>query len=292
MDTKSIFDNIHRAEKGAKLSIIAYLLLSAIKLFVGFFFSSTALFADGINNATDVFSSICILIGLKISRKPADDDHKYGHLKAELISSLISSFIMLYAGIQVVIIAIKKLWHKEFETVSHISLWVSLLATIIMIIVFIYNLNLSKKINSAALKAAAYDNLSDALVSFGSAFGIIMSMLGFLAFDNIIALIIGLIIIYTAIKIFTEATHILTDGIDHKKLDEIKAIVNTIDGVISIKDIKGRSHGLVLFIDLTITVDKNLNVTASHDITVKIEKAIEKHFYYAHTLIHLEPHQK
>ena len=104
----SIFDNLKKAEQGAKLSILSYLFLTILKLGAGFIFRSSALVADGINNATDVISSICVLVGLKISRKPADEDHHYGHFRAELISTLIASFIMLYAGIEVVIYAVKK----------------------------------------------------------------------------------------------------------------------------------------------------------------------------------------
>ena len=91
----SIFEKLKKAETGARLSIFSYLLLILLKLGAGFFFRSSALVADGINNATDVISSICVLIGLKISRKPADEDHLYGHFRVELISTLIASFIML-----------------------------------------------------------------------------------------------------------------------------------------------------------------------------------------------------
>ena len=109
----SIFDKLKRAEQGAKLSILSYLLLTVLKLCAGLFFKSSALVTDGINNATDVISSVCVLIGLKISRKPADEDHLYGHFRAELISTLIASFIMLYAGVEVVMYAIKKIITKN-----------------------------------------------------------------------------------------------------------------------------------------------------------------------------------
>ena len=117
----SIFDNLKKAEQGAKLSILSYLFLTILKLGAGFIFRSSALVADGINNATDVISSICVLVGLKISRKPADEDHLYGHFRAELISTLIASFIMLYAGIEVVIYAVKKIITNSYEQPNILS---------------------------------------------------------------------------------------------------------------------------------------------------------------------------
>ncbi|MBF0715506.1 cation diffusion facilitator family transporter [Gemelliphila palaticanis] len=289
MNNSSIFANIKKAEKGAKISILTYLILSSFKLIIGFLFSSTSLIADGINNATDVVSSICVLIGLKISRKPADEDHKYGHLRAELISSLIASFIMLYAGLQVILFSTKKLIYSEFYEPSYLTALAALISFFIMIIVFMYNYKLSKKINSNSLKAAAFDNLSDALVSLGTLAGIMLSILGFKQADSLIAVLVGIIIVFTAVNIFKEATHILTDGIEKETLDEIFNIVKNIDGVRDIKELRGRSHGIVHFIDVTVTVDPNLNVIKSHDITVNIENEIQKIFFSCETLVHLEP---
>ena len=268
----SIFEKLKKAEHGARLSIFSYLLLTLLKLGAGFFFRSSALVADGINNATDVISSICVLIGLKISRKPADEDHLYGHFRAELISTLIASFIMLYAGIEVVIYAVKKIITKSYEQPSMLSAVTAVVASIIMFSVYFYNIRLANKLGSKSLKAAALDNLSDAYVSIGTLVGIIATYIGIPIADSIVAILVGCLIIYTAISIFKESTHILTDG------------------VISIVDIKGRTHGLLYFIDITITVNPELNVKQSHDITIKIEKALAREFYYCETLVHLEPH--
>lgn len=292
MSNQLIYDNIRQAEKGARISIIAYLILSSFKLFIGYFYASSGLFADGINNATDVMASICVLIGLKISKKPADHDHLYGHFRAELISSLIAAFIMLYAGIQVVFYAIKKIIFYNVEQPSLLSAIVATISALCMYLVFLYNKRLAQKIGSPSLKAAAFDNLSDALVSLGTLLGIIFTWLGFSYADIITAIILGCIISYTAIKIFLEATHILTDGIDTATIDKVTYIVSSIDEVIDIKAIKGRTHGLMHFIDVTVTVNPYLNVIQSHDITVNIEQALQNEFQTIETLVHLEPSEK
>lgn len=95
------YDELKKGETGAWVSIIAYLVLSAVKLAVGLAFHSEALRADGLNNTTDIIASLAVLIGLRISQKPPDEDHPYGHFRAETIASMIASFIMMVVGLEV-----------------------------------------------------------------------------------------------------------------------------------------------------------------------------------------------
>jgi cation diffusion facilitator family transporter len=95
------YNNLKLAERGARISIIAYIALSFLKLGVGYLSKSKALTADGLNNTTDIVASLAVLIGLKIARKPADENHLYGHFRAETIASLIASLIMIAVGIDV-----------------------------------------------------------------------------------------------------------------------------------------------------------------------------------------------
>src|SRR6478752_2357173 len=103
------YNDLKLGERGAIISIVAYICLSALKLMVGDMANSEALKADGLNNTTDIIASIAVLIGLKISQKPADLNHRYGHWKAETVASLMSSFIMMAVGIQVLYEAISSL---------------------------------------------------------------------------------------------------------------------------------------------------------------------------------------
>src|SRR5690606_20791185 len=100
------YNDLKLGERGAIISIVAYILLSALKLFIGTKTGSTALKADGLNNATDIMASIAVLIGLRLARKPPDKDHPYGHWKAETVASMVASFIMIAVGIQVLYEAI------------------------------------------------------------------------------------------------------------------------------------------------------------------------------------------
>jgi len=284
-----IYSNLRQGEKGAWISIGAYIILSAVKLTIGILGSSKALMADGLNNTTDIIASIAVLIGLRISQRPPDKNHRYGHLRAETVASLIASFIMAVVGLQVLADAVQSFWSTEKEAPSGLTAIVAIVSAIVMFLVYLYNIRLSKRINSTALKAAAYDNRSDALVSVGTSIGILGAIFGFPIIDTITAFIIGIIIIKTAVEIFKESVLMLTDGFDEELLDTISETVDNVEGVKSVKDIKCRAHGSMIFVDLTVTMDATLTVTESHRITEKIEDEIQKINPYSLLQVHTEP---
>lgn len=281
--------DIRYGEKGAWVSIIAYLFLSTLKLLIGQFGNSQALMADGLNNATDVVASIAILIGLKISRKPPDDDHRYGHYRAETIASLFAAFIMIAVGIQVVFHSFQEMFTEETLKPDMLTAWTAFGAAIIMFVVYVYNLTLARKINSGALFAAAQDNKSDALVSIGAFVGIVGAQFGLFWLDPLAGLIVGIIICKTAWGIFKDSTHTLTDGFDEGQIERIRQSIIGVHEVEKVADVKGRIHGNLAFIDITILVNPELNVRESHDITVRIEKLLADKHNITHAHIHIEP---
>ncbi|MGO4180173.1 cation diffusion facilitator family transporter [Paenibacillus sp. TAF43_2] len=283
------YDDIKQGEKGAWLSIRAYIFLSAIKLVIGYLTGSEALSADGLNNSTDIIASIAVLIGLKISRKPPDKNHRYGHYRAETVAALIASFIMFAVGIQVLYQTVMKFRAPTIESPDIIAAWTALFCAIAIYFVYLYNIRLAKKINSHAMMAAAQDNRSDALVSMGAFVGIIGSQFGLPWLDPVTALIVGIIICKTAWDIFRDCSHTLTDGFDNEELQTIKQTVSDTPGVEKIIDIKARIHGNNKLVDVTIAVDHQLNVGESHDISEQIERRIAELHSISYVHIHIEP---
>lgn len=282
--------NMKTGEKGAWLSIFAYIFLSSTKLFVAYIGESDALWADGLNNSTDVIASIAILIGIRISQKPPDQNHRYGHYRAETIASLLAAFIMVAVGLQVIFSTFTKILNPEIATPDMLTAWTAIGAAIIMYGVYRYNLSLSRKVNSSALYAAAQDNRSDALVSIGAFIGIIGAQWGLHWLDPLAGFLVGVIICKTAWEIFKDSTLTLTDGFDEERLKKIKEDISNFPGVKKVEDIKGRALGNQSVLDVTIKVDPNLNVKQSHDITVKIEKELAKKHGILYTHIHIEPY--
>jgi cation diffusion facilitator family transporter len=288
MDERKYMD-LKRGEKGAIVSIAAYLVLSVSKLAIGYLADSQALRADGLNNATDILASLAVLIGLRFSRKPPDRDHAYGHWKSEAIASLVASFIMFAVGVQVLSQGVQSLFAGRGEPPDIAAGYFGLVAAVFMYGVYRYNRRLAMNINSRSLMAAAKDNRSDAWVSAGASVGIFGSQLDMPWLDAAAALAVGLLICKTAWDIFRESTHQLTDGFDNDKLEAYRETARAVPGVKDIRSIKGRYYGNNAAVDLVITVHADLTIHEAHDISTSVENALkEKHgIYDVH--VHVEP---
>lgn len=269
-------ENLKLAQRGAYLSLIVYIILSIVKYVTGFVFNSAAVRADALNNMTDIIVSLAVIIGLKISIKPADRNHPYGHLKSENISSLLVSFVIMFVGIQVVIQNAPRLFKEDDVVPNAITIIVSLISGLIMLIVFAVNQNLAKRTKSSSLNSAAKDNLSDSLVSIGTAIGLIFTQIGFPIVDIILATLLGLLIVYTGFGIFKEAIFMLSDGFNETELEAYRNDILEVDEVQKVKSIKGRYHGSSVFIDVTIVVDANLSLVEAHQICDNVEHHLHK----------------
>ncbi|HDJ5536191.1 TPA: cation transporter [Staphylococcus aureus] len=269
-------ENLKLAQRGAYLSLIVYIILSIVKYVTGFVFNSAAVRADALNNMTDIIVSLAVIIGLKISIKPADRNHPYGHLKSENTSSLLVSFVIMFVGIQVVIQNAPRLFKEDDVVPNAITIIVSLISGLIMLIVFAVNQSLAKRTKSSSLNSAAKDNLSDSLVSIGTAIGLIFTQIGFPIVDIILATLLGLLIVYTGFGIFKEAIFMLSDGFNETELEAYRNDILEVDEVQKVKSIKGRYHGSSVFIDVTIVVDANLSLVEAHQICDNVEHHLHK----------------
>ncbi|WP_413303887.1 cation diffusion facilitator family transporter [Bacillus sp. 1P10SD] len=283
------YKDLKLGERGAMVSIVAYLILSAIKLVIGYLSDSAALRADGLNNTTDIIASIAVLIGLKISQRPPDNDHGYGHWKSETIASMVASFIMIAVGIQVLTDAIPSMFQGRNESPDMLAAYVGVASAVIMIGVYFYNKNLAVRINSKAVMAAAKDNLSDAWVSIGTAVGIIGSQLHMPWLDTLTAIIVGVLICKTAWDIFLQASHELSDGFDEQKIQLYQEVITKLDGVKGIKELKGRNYGNNEVIDVVILVQSTLDIRAAHDIATRVEKVLMRDYGVYDVHVHVEP---
>lgn len=283
------YHNLKQAEKGAWLSITIYVGLSLLKLFAGYTFNSEALTADGFNNTTDILASIAVLIGLRISRKPPDSDHTYGHFRAETVASLIAAFIMAAVGVQILVQAGQHLWNNDTSAPDFFAAWTALFSAVIMFIVYMYNRKLSLRVNSPSIMAAAQDNRSDALVSIGAFVGIIGASFGITWLDPLAAMLVGFIVCKTAWGIFWDSSHALTDGFDENKLDVFKTTIEKTPGVEAIRDLKARVHGNQVLVDVTIHVNDELSIAEGHEISENVEDQMLRKHQVSHVHVHIEP---
>ncbi|MFD0048387.1 cation diffusion facilitator family transporter [Actinomycetes bacterium NPDC127524] len=288
MDKKK-YNDLKLGERAAVISIITYICLSTLKLFIGYTANSEALKADGLNNTTDIIASIAVLIGLKVSRKPADKNHQYGHWKAETVASMIASLIMMAVGLQVLYTAITSIFDKNIQTPDLTAAWTGLFCAGVMYFVYRYNRSIAKKINSQSVMAAAKDNLSDAWVSIGTAVGIFGSQFHLTWLDPVAALIVGLLICKTAWDIFRDASLHLTDAFDEDLVKKFKGTTLGVQGVNEVKDVKARNYGNNTVVDMVILVHSELKLRQAHDIATKVETKLKNEYDIYDVHVHVEP---
>ncbi|WP_026580752.1 cation diffusion facilitator family transporter [Bacillus sp. J33] len=287
MDEK--YKKLKLGERAAVISIAAYICLSILKLAIGYMSDSAALKADGLNNTTDIIASVAVLIGLRISQRPPDKNHGYGHWKSETIASMVASFIMAAVGLQVLMNAIRSMFEGVQESPDIMAAFTGLFSGVAMYFVYRYNRKLALKINSKAVMAAAKDNISDAWVSIGTAVGIFGSQLNMPWLDPLTAIIVGLLICKTAWEIFRQASHELSDGFDEQKIKRYQSVIRKVNGVKGIKDIKGRSYGNNEVIDVVILVNSTLDIKEAHDIATHVENVMMQDYGVYDVHVHVEP---
>lgn len=284
--------DLKKAETGAILSIVAYIFVTVLKLVVGNLANSKALIADGLNNSTDIIASLVVLIGLRIARKPADKDHTYGHWKAENVASLITSFIMLLIGLEVLYSSIQAMLNHDIQSPDSSAAIVGVISAVIMYGVYFYNKKLSEKVRSSALLAAAKDNRSDAWTSIGTSVAIFTASFNLGWLDNLTAVVVGGLILKTAIDIFRESAFSLSDGFEEELLAAYSAAVKKIAGVDELVSIRGRYYGANIFLDIVIKVNRHLTVEKSHAIADEIETILYEEFHVFDVDIHIEPFEQ
>ncbi len=281
--------NHQLAQRGPIVSIVAYLILTLLKLFFGQFMHSQALVADGFNNASDIISNITILIGIRLASRPADSDHRFGHWKIEDLASLVTSFIMFVIGLQVLWETIKKIFIGENTPVDPVAAAVGLFSAVIMLVVYFYNRQLAKKTKSSALVSVAADNLSDAVTSIGTAIAVLASAFNMSWLDKLAAVVITIFILKTAYDIFMSSAFSLSDGFDETELAKYEAEILKIPKITRIKSQRARNYGSNIYLDIVLEMNPDLSVYESHAITEQVEELLKHHFGVYDIDIHVEP---
>lgn len=286
---KQQIQNLKLAERGAIVSITAYIALSGIKLAAGSMFHSDALTADAFNNISDIIGNIAVLVGLRMAQKPADTDHKFGHWKMEDLASLITSFIMFVVGFQVLYSTLIKIMSNQTVEIDMTGAIVGIFSAFVMIGVYLYNKSLAKKVHSKALEATAKDNLSDAVTSIGTSVAIFAAAFNFPIVDKIAAVIITFFILKTAYEIFMESFFTLSDGFDEELLHKYEEDILKLPKIVAVKSQRGRTYGANIYLDIVLEMNPDLSVYESHEITEQVEQLLTLKHGVFDVDIHVEP---
>ncbi len=290
-------DNYEKtAMKVSIVSVIWNLLLSAGKLFAGIFANSGAMISDAVHSASDVFSTIIVMIGVKISGKDSDNDHPYGHERLECVAAIILATVLAATGIGIGYGAVVKIMAGDYnvEMPGILALVAAVVSILVKELMFWYTRYYAKQIDSSALMADAWHHRSDSLSSIGALIGIIGARLGFGIMEPLASVVICIFIEKAAYDIFMDAVNKMVDkSCDDETMEKIKACAMNIPGVENIDLLRTRVFGNKIYVDMEIAADGNKTLDETHAVAERVHDAIEQEFSKVkHIMVHVNPAKK
>lgn len=294
MDRNSVSTLYREVTHAALLGLVVNLILGAVKLVGGILGNSFALVADAVNSIGDVVTTLVVLFALRVAQLPADDEHPYGHSRAEGIAA--SNVALL------VIVSALLIGWEAFHRISAVhsvppawTLWIAGANAIIKEGLYRYKVQVGKRTGSASIIANAWDHRSDALCALAVLVGLAAIRIGgerFMWADEAASLVVVAAIVWTGVKLFrASASELMDVQADSGYVDQIRAAALVISGVEDVETLWVRKSGLEYFADIHIEVDQNLTVAEGHRIGHQVkDQLIEKFVSLRDVLVHLEPY--
>lgn len=287
-------NGIVREKYGILSSVVGIFLnvvLSCCKFFVGVLSNSISIKADAVNNLADAGSSIISLLSFKLSNKPADKEHPFGHERVEYIASLVVSFFIINFGIEMFVESGKKFFSPQQLSIDIFTFVIIIFSILIKLWLYLFNGSLSKKINSTVLKSVSIDSITDVISTFSILIAMFFNVFFNVNIDGFIGVVVSFFIICSGISIVKEAfNYIVGIGIDENLKNDIQNyIMNYNDIILSSHDLMVHSYGHNRnFATVHVEVSYKEDFLYCHDIIDNLEKDIIKN-YNIHMVIHLDP---
>lgn len=279
------------------ISLLSNVLLTGLKLIVGITFNSQVLIADGIHSAGDIIATATAYSSMRVSGKPPDEDHPYGHGKAEVLGAGVVAFILIAASLYMGYHAVLAFFGPPSK--AHlIALGAAIISLIAKQILYVYTLRLSKQTNSKAMLATAYDHLADVYASLAATVGIGLGWLGerndidWLSYgDPAAGVVVSLLVLKLGVDMAREAVDVLMDkSLSPDKIEDITEHLHEVSEVKRIDRLRAREHGHYVLVDARVSVLGTLTIQEGHDIIRKIkQKLMDAHPEVDEVLVHLNP---
>ncbi len=282
------------AMKVSSVSIVVNFVLTAVKLLAGVIAHSGAMVSDAVHSASDVFSTVVVIIGIKISTKASDKDHPYGHERMECVAAIVLATILAATGLGIGYAAITKIIGGSYEDLTVPGV-LALIAAIVSIAVkegmYHYTKIYAKRIDSGALMADAWHHRSDALSSVGALIGIAGARMGLPILDPVASVVICVFIEKAAYDIFMDAVNKMVDkACDEETEEALRNCALAQDGVLGVDLLHTRAFGNKIYVDIEISADGNETLRKAHGIAENVHNSIEKTFpKVKHIMVHVNP---
>lgn len=272
------------------LGIVLNTLLAAGKIAVGAISGAISVTADGLNNLTDCGSNVVSVIGFKMSEKPADKEHPFGHRRAESVASLLIAVIILVVAVELVVQSVEKIFSPSDTDFSWILIGVLIASVLVKLFMFFFNRSLGKALSSETLKATAADSISDVIATAAVLISALISRFTHLETDAYLGIVVALFIAFTGLSILKETVSgLLGKAPDPETVHAIQTRVLSFDEVRGLHDLTVHNYGQnKLYATVHVEVDSGMGLTAAHDLADRIEKNFSENTDVALT-VHIDP---
>ena len=270
--------------------IVVNLFLSIFKLIIGIVTNSMSIISDALNNVTDTGSSIVTMIGFKLSQKEVDNEHPWGHGRMEYITAFIVDILIILVGVELLQNSVDKIIHPVMPTVNGVVIFLLVVAILVKLWLFVFYSKIAKKIDSSAIKATAYDSVSDCVSTFVVLFSSVISLIFGITIDGYVSILVAIFILITGVKALKETIDILLGSKPDKEfIDQINEFVKKYPMIAGIHDIMVHDYGPGRkIVSFHAEVPADVNICEAHDIIDELEQDMLKEFKCI-TTIHMDP---
>lgn len=284
-------ERFNKADRAIRVGFWLNAMLMIMKLAAGHYGNSEAVFADGVESACDFIAIGMTIIALKLGRKPYDEDHPYGHGKAESLSAIFVSIIIGATGAWILYGALSTLVHGTYPKPALIAVLAAAVTIVVKEVLYRYSIRVGRSLGSPALLAIAKDHRKDAVTSVATLIGVGCAYFGASAMDPIAAGITSFFIFHIGFQTFRSSAHELMDGQPEQKLlRAITLLAERVEGVDQVHEIRARHSGQFLIVDLKLDMDPEMTVKRSHAIATQVKEEIFEHFNnVGDVMIHINP---
>jgi len=280
------------------IGLAANVLLALLKTTIGVIGHSPALLADGVNSTSDVAYYIVVAVFMRLSRKPADREHPFGHSQLETIAAVTVGSFVITTAIAIFWDAINATYdqlagNEVSSGAALIALWVALFTVILKIGLTVYTNRLGRQTKNPAVVALAYDHRNDIFSAGAATAGILLGRFGFPWVDPLAGALVALVILRTGIEILRDSTSELMDTLPGDSLEEdVRSILTDVPEVIEIDDMRAHRFGPYLVINLTIGIDGSMSVTQGDRVATKVEQVLYQQIDFLRLVhVHFHPAQ-
>lgn len=283
------------AMRVSTVSILVNLFLSLFKLMAGLLAKSGAMVSDAVHSASDVFSTIIVMIGVTVSDKASDKEHPYGHERLECVAAIVLAVILAITGIGIGLTGFEKILagnYASLEVPGMLALVAAVISVAVKEAMYWYTRGAAKKINSGALMADAWHHRSDALSSVGAFIGILGARMGFPVLDPLASIVICVFIEKASLDIFKDSLDKMVDkSCPDEEVQKMEQIILQQNGVEKIDEIKTRLFGAKIYVDVEIAVNAQKTLLEAHEIAERVHDAIEAQIpEVKHCMVHENPY--